>query len=37
MLPLKMVKYSSEIKNKDLHDLFVLETLLWINLCPEEN
>ena len=32
-----MVNFTTEVlKNQDLHDLF-LETLFWINLCPEKN
>ena len=31
-----MVKFTTEVKNQDLHDLF-LETLFWINLCPGKN
>ena len=34
--PLKMAKFTTEVKNQDLHDLFV-ETLFWINLCPAKN
>ena len=36
MQPLKMVKFTIEVKNQDSHDLF-LETLFWINLYPVKN
>ena len=35
MLPLDIVKYTNEVWNQDLHDLFI-ETLFWINLCLEK-
>ena len=34
--PLKMVKFTTEVKNQDLRDLS-LETLFWINLCSAKN